>query len=513
MAVDLEQLRLDIPEEDFSEPDGVSRYWRFAVVLLLLMLLALGYLHFFHESELDDGGRIVVTTHTVEFLSTTAETEFTAGGWVEPQWPHPATVSALVPGRIESTFAVEGVDVKSGSRIAVINSEVYETQLGESEARVSAAKQKVKAATAHLEMLNAGPRPEEIEIAKAAVASAKAKLELMLAGNRVEDIEKAEANVREAEALAIQKRARATRLNDLARDQKVALAMAEEGEALARSAEERLAALHQDLARLKAGYRDVEIAVARSELAEAEKELGLLQAGTRTEAVQQAKAELAAARALLEAEEYAEELANWRVEQCTVKSPRSGRVLEVLAPSGTVLSEEKMAVLTLYNPSQMQCRVDVRQEQAASLFVGQLCTIKLVARKNRAYSGRVIRISPLANLARDTVRAIVAIDDPDESLRQDMTTTVDFHPDVVAEPSDELPLILPPAAIHRREGKSYVFRIRGGKAELSEVDLGEELSQGFVVVSGLDQGDMVAVTGLELLSDGSLVRLELEAGK
>ncbi|MBZ0137407.1 MAG: efflux RND transporter periplasmic adaptor subunit [Planctomycetes bacterium] len=511
MAVDLEMLRLDIPEEDFAKPDGVSRFWRFATFALVLVLGALGYLQYVHKSQGAADGGVAVTTHTVEYLRPDSQIEFTAGGWIEPQWPYPVTVSAMVPGRVDASFAVEGLEVKSGSRVAVVNSEVYETELWEVEARVAACKHRVSAATAHLSLLSAGSRPEEIEIAKATRDSARAKLDRILAGNREEDIQKAEANVREAVALAVQKRARADRLNKLAESHQVALALAEESESLACSAEERVLSLKQDLRRLQAGHREVDIEVARTEFSEAERKLELIQAGTRVEDIQQAKAELEAAKAQLEAEEYAEELANWRVEQCTVKSPRSGRILEVLAPTGAVLSEKEMALFTLYDPSAMQCRVDVRQEQAAALFVGQACTIKLAARKGKPYTGRVIRINPQANLARDTIRAIVSIDEPDESLRKDMTVTVDFHPRPELEQNEALPLVLPPAAIHKRDGKSYVFRIRGALAELREVELGEELSQGFKVVAGVSQGDMVAITGLALLDDGAPVRLELEA--
>lgn len=262
---------------------------------------------------------------------------------------------------------------------------------------------------------------------------------------------------------------------------------------------------------MKAGYREVDVEEARKELAESQRKLELLQAGTRAEDIQHAVSVHAAAKAELEAAEAAMELSDWRIDQCNVESPRTGRILEVLAPQGTVLADKAMALFTLYDPAAMQCRVDVRQEQAASLFVGQRCTIKLAARKGRPYTGRVIRIAPQANLARDTVRAIVIIAEPDESLRKDMTVTVDFHPKLEVEEDEELPLVLPPAAIHMRDGKSYVFLIRDGTATLREVELGEKTSNGFVVDSGVVQGDMVAVTALELLTDGTRICLELEA--
>lgn len=231
MAVDLEKLRLDIPEEDFSKPDGVPGFWRVATVLLLLVIAALVYLNFPYQSGHDDSASIAVTTHTVSFVSLDAETDFTAGGWIEPQWPYPVIISALVPGRIDTSFVVEGADVKRGATVAILNSEVYEAELIEAETLVAAAQQNVKAAAAHLALLKAGTRPEEIAIAKAASDRAQANLNRMLAGFRKEDIARAEADIREAMAYAEQKRSRANRMHDLASDQIVPLLKSEEAEA------------------------------------------------------------------------------------------------------------------------------------------------------------------------------------------------------------------------------------------------------------------------------------------
>ena len=108
-------------------------------------------------------------------------------------------------------------------------------------------------------------------------------------------------------------------------------------------------------------------------------------------------------------------------------------------------------IVTIYDPTDMQVRVDVRQEQAAALFIGQNAQIKIEARAGQPYGGEVIRIDPLANLARDTVRAKVQFDAPDEFLRTNMTVTVDFLKEAEFDPDKDLPLILPRTAISARD--------------------------------------------------------------
>lgn len=69
------------------------------------------------------------------------------------------------------------------------------------------AKGRASAARAHLEMLQVGSRPEEIEEAAAELARAQADLDLKLAGTRAEEVAAAEAVLAEAQARLLEKEA------------------------------------------------------------------------------------------------------------------------------------------------------------------------------------------------------------------------------------------------------------------------------------------------------------------
>ncbi|MEE9311332.1 MAG: efflux RND transporter periplasmic adaptor subunit [Planctomycetota bacterium] len=514
MAIDLENLRLDIPEEDFSKPDGVSKFWRFLSVLLVLAVGGLGWLHWLADPPANDSNKIVISTATVAPAGADKQTKFTAGGWVEPQLPFPVNVGTQVAGLLDSLMVKEGdyvdgpMDGEEGQIVAMLNSEVYDKQLEAAEARVVAQESLIEAIAACVTRLKDGPRDEEIDIAQAAVNRAQASLDIMEAGYRQEDIDAAAAKLREAEALAVHRRSRADRFAELAAAKQVAQSKADEYAAEALAAEEEVAGCEFELKRLNAGQRDVDIKEAKSALAESESKLALLEAGTRQEDIDEAEAELAAAEAKLEETVADTELIEWRIEQCYVKAPVSGRVLELVTHQGAMLTERSAVIFTIYDPNKMQVRVDVRQEQASDLKVGQLVTIKLEARKGEPYQGRVIRIDPLANLARNTVRAKVEIFAPDENLRKDMTVTVDFHPLVETKTEDEKALVVPVSAISKRDGKTFVFVVRDGRVTLREVELGEETSVGFPIKSGLVDGDVVATSKLPELANGAEVALE-----
>lgn len=509
MALDLESLRLDLPREDPNEAAGVSRFWRYAAFLLAPMCAALAIMHFVIPPE-QSVHAVNVRVQAVGHAMAQQGESFTAGGWVEPAWPWPMLVSAQVDGRIDSLKVFEGADVKKGAVIATLDASLYEQQSKLAQAKLAAAKGKVAENQAALDLLKAGARPQEIDAARAAVERAHATLVRLQAGYRTEDIEKAAALVAEAEAYALWREAAAKRSRVLYEQQQVSLDVLQRDEAEHAAAVHRLDAAKAEHARLKAGYLSTEIDEAKAQVAEAEQHLKLLEAGTRPEAIKQAQVALETAKAEEAAAAAEAALAAQRVAWCSVRAPASGRVLELFAQQGSLLSDGKYAICSIYDPSEMQVRVDVRQEQIAGVSIGQECIIKVAARREQPYDGEVIRIDPLANLARDTVRVKVKVFNADSTLHKDMTVTVDFVAKKVKDETDpaKLKLVVPRQAVVNRDGKDFVFVIRGGHARKTEIKLGEAAPGGVVVESGLAFGDLVAVTQAAQLDEGTPVHVE-----
>lgn len=513
MAFDLEALRLDVPEEDLSKEDGVSRFWQVLAGVLFLGLLVLGWLHFFVAPSQNKGIGVVVRTHAVSFASVQGQNAFTAGGWVEPQFPYPVKVSAQSGGRLEKILVVEGAEVKVGDVVALLNTREFEEVLLAAQSRSEAARSVLAEAAARQDRASTGARPEQLELARATKARAETKLARMQAGSREEEIAASMARVQEAETLEANLDKVAQRSQALFEKGAISREEAERDQTSLLAAQKRTLAAREEFKRIKVGYRDVELAEARAELEEAAQQVKLLEAGTRLEEVAEAKAALRAAEANVKVAESDVSLAKLRLSYCSVTSPFAGRVLEILAVQGGMIEPGQSAVLTLYDPKLMQVRVDVRQEQAASLKLGQNCSVKIEARKGKPYKGEVIRIDPQANLARDTVRAKVRIRVPDDVLRKDMTATVDFQETQSEAKPDDQPLMLPRAAVFKRDGKDFCFVIRGGLAKLVQVVLGEAVEGGFSVKSGVVSGDLVAVTNVAMLEDGGVVQIETEAEK
>jgi multidrug efflux pump subunit AcrA (membrane-fusion protein) len=125
--------------------------------------------------------------------------------------------------------------------------------------------------------------------------------------------------------------------------------------------------------------------------------------------------------------------------------------------------------------------------------VGQRAIVSGEDFGGRSLRGHVTAISPLAQKSDDpsnTSRQIlttIQLDTTLPYLRDGMSVDVDIvtreEPHVLSVPID---------AVRKDDtGPSYVFVVRGGKAQRTNVKLGAQNDTSAVIVSGLHQGDVV----------------------
>lgn len=132
--------------------------------------------------------------------------------------------------------------------------------------------------------------------------------------------------------------------------------------------------------------RDARIAVAQ--LAEAQSQLNLLRAGSREEDIRQAKALRDAAAAELDA-------ARARLDQCSVKAPVDGVVLDVLVNQGQFLSlAVPQPLLHIVRDGQSRVRAEVGLADLRHVCVQQRATVATHAFPDAAIQAQVASISP-----------------------------------------------------------------------------------------------------------------------
>jgi RND family efflux transporter MFP subunit len=250
----------------------------------------------------------------------------------------------------------------------------------------------------------------------------------------------------------------------------------------------------------------------RANLDKARQRLALLEEGFRTEDIALAAADLERAKA-------ERDLARQQLDYIEITSPMRGRVLERLASRGQWVVPKSGAIVSLYDPSDLEARVDIGQDDLGAVYLGQTVQIVTRAEPDRKYTGKVTLIEPKADLIKNTVPVRVKLDASEDSLLfPDMVVKARFLPRE-SETEPEVPPGTPPAkpiltvplsAVVREAARSYVFVVVDGKARQRSVVVEDEpTARGrAVIVSGLRSGERVIVAPPATLDDGTAVRIE-----
>ncbi|MGH9927664.1 MAG: efflux RND transporter periplasmic adaptor subunit, partial [Pyrinomonadaceae bacterium] len=127
---------------------------------------------------------------------------------------------------------------------------------------------------------------------------------------------------------------------------------------------------------------------------------------------------------------------------------------------------------------------------------------------NLKYTGFIAEIAPEANRAKATVQVKVKVENPDEQLRPEMNARVNFLGDAPSGQSKSAPRVLvPKAAVVRKDGSVFVFVVKGNKVEQRSIRLGDQEGDFYYVLEGLSGGESTATAGVDKLRDADRVKI------
>ncbi|HEV2705211.1 MAG TPA: efflux RND transporter periplasmic adaptor subunit [Pyrinomonadaceae bacterium] len=217
-------------------------------------------------------------------------------------------------------------------------------------------------------------------------------------------------------------------------------------------------------------------------------------------AANQNYAGVATARASAQAVAVQVEQARKAVSDVNVVAPISGFVSERPADVGEYVSTSaKVATIVRTNP--LRLRIDIPEQAIASVQAGQSVSVTTSAYPDRSFAGRVARISPNVTAASRTMTVEAEVENGEGLLRPGMFATVR-----VLQPQSEPALLVPARAVRTEGNTSRVFIIRDGRAVERLVQTGQPEGDLIEIKGNLTEGDTVATSNLEQLSDGTPVR-------
>lgn len=189
-------------------------------------------------------------------------------------------------------------------------------------------------------------------------------------------------------------------------------------------------------------------------------------------------------------------LANRSLSYANVFSPIDGFVAERNADPGEYVSPTtKVATVVRINPLRM--RIDIPEQAIPEIKTGQSVSITTSAWPDRAFSGRIARISPSVSPDSRTLTVEAEIENGSGALKPGQFATVRILQDQA-----ESAVLIPARAVRTESGVSRVFVVKDGKAQQRLVQLGQTEGDLVEVRKGIGADEHVATSNLDKLSDG-----------
>jgi HlyD family secretion protein len=247
----------------------------------------------------------------------------------------------------------------------------------------------------------------------------------------------------------------------------------------------------------------------------------LKQVSTLESAILIAKAKWEAAQNSYELEVEKLEDLDDQIAKCTINAPQDGIVKyahmmdgrgdqEFIVEEGTVV-RERQAIIRLPNADSMRVNLTVNESLVQYVRPGLAAAIKPVGFGDRMLYGEVEKVNQYseptgwrqANVKE--YKAFVAIDDPPPDLRTGMTAAVTIK---CAEVRDAMQV--PVQALYAHGDKFYCFVYNNGNWQARPIKPGPTNDKYFVIESGLNVGDQVAMNPRGYLAQVNLPKLSPE---
>jgi multidrug resistance efflux pump len=125
----------------------------------------------------------------------------------------------------------------------------------------------------------------------------------------------------------------------------------------------------------------------------------------------------------------------WRFDNCTVRAPVSGTILEKQAEEGNIVNpivfNGSYSICKMANLAEMEVDLNIQERDVANVFVGQKCKVHTDAYPDRIYNGKVSRLMPRADRAKGAIPVRVKLEIPAAEegiyLKPEMGAIVSFY--------------------------------------------------------------------------------------
>ncbi|TNE40357.1 MAG: efflux RND transporter periplasmic adaptor subunit, partial [Alphaproteobacteria bacterium] len=195
------------------------------------------------------------------------------------------------------------------------------------------------------------------------------------------------------------------------------------------------------------------------------------------------------------------ELARARLEKATITAPFSGVVgLRSVSLGAYITPGDRLVELADIDPIKVDFRVP--ELALASLKAGQTIRVTVDALPGKTFEGKIYVIDPIVDENGRAIRLRARIANPDHLLLPGLFARVQI---VVERRNNSI--LVPESAIFARDGKQYIYQVKGNRAVLTEIALGQRRTGQAEITRGLMPDSVVITAGHQQVHNGDPVEV------
>ena len=186
-----------------------------------------------------------------------------------------------------------------------------------------------------------------------------------------------------------------------------------------------------------------------------------------------------------------------------VHSPITGVVTARNYESGDLFAQKPVLHIMQIDP--LKIVVNISEQYFPAVKVGMEVTLSVDIFPEERFTGRVELIHPALDPTTRTFTVEVRVENRGKKLRPGMYAQTLF------EMGEKQGTLVSDVAIRKQVGSSerYLYVIKGDTlAERRRVEVGRQVGDRIDILSGVEAGEQIAITGLSKLYDGAKVRIE-----
>ena len=188
-------------------------------------------------------------------------------------------------------------------------------------------------------------------------------------------------------------------------------------------------------------------------------------------------------------------------ENTVLTSPISGVVTARNYDAGDMTGQ--LPILTIAQVQPVKIIINVSESELSKVNYGMPAVVKFDTYGDEEFAGKVTMVAPTVDVATRTFGVEVTVANKDNRILPGMFARVELNLGTMEH------VVVPDKAVVKQPGSGnyYVYVYKDGKVSYNQVQLGQRMGDKYELISGVESGSEVVVSGQSRLANGVEVEL------